>query len=121
MRLISPEQAHDHPARYALTRSLGGELIVRTDVRKEDLVDGDTFLVCSDGLWGKLDIAEIRSALAGEVETAIATLVDLAIERGGEDNATGLLLRVEHAGESEARPAGWRRFFAGGGAAVPGR
>jgi len=111
MRLITPEQAADHPARYALTRSLGAELLLRTDVRKESLEAGDCFLVCSDGLWGKLDAAEIRSALGAELDSACEGLVAKAVERGGEDNATVIAVRVLESGEAPARPQGWRRFF----------
>lgn len=111
LRLISPEQAADHPARYALTRSLGGELIVRTDVRRETVQDGDVFLIGSDGLWGKVDAAEIRAAMAGDLAAACAELVERAVERGGEDNSTLLLVRVRRAGRAAARPQGWRRLF----------
>jgi PPM family protein phosphatase len=112
MRLITPEQASNHPARHALTRSLGSELIARVDLRKEDLQAGDSFLMCSDGLWGKLSLAEIRDALAAsDHDQALGRLVDMAVERGGEDNATGLMLRVVKTPAAPPRPQGWRRFF----------
>lgn len=112
MRLITPEQAADHPARHALTRSLGAELITRVDVRKENLQPGDTFLLCTDGLWGKLSLPEIRDALASAAQDeALAHLVNLSVERGGEDNASGLMLRVIDTPDAPARPQGWRRFF----------
>lgn len=112
MRLITPEQAADHPARHALTRSLGAELIARVDLRKEILQAGDSFLLCTDGLWGKLTLPEIRDALGSATyEEALAHLVNLAVERGGEDNASGLMLRVIETPDAPARPQGWRRFF----------
>ena len=112
MRIISPEQAADHPARHVLTRSLGAELIARVDLRKDTLEAGDSFLLCSDGLWGKLTLAEIRDALVGsDYDGALAHLVGLAVERGGEDNATGLMLRVLETPQAPSRPQGWRRFF----------
>ncbi|HEV3231760.1 MAG TPA: protein phosphatase 2C domain-containing protein [Candidatus Dormibacteraeota bacterium] len=111
LRMISPEQAVDHPGRYALTRSLGGDLIVRTDVRREPVLDGDTFLIGSDGLWGKVDAAEIQEAMAGDLGRACAGLVERAVERGGEDNSTLVAVRVVSAGVAAVRPQGWRRFF----------
>ena len=112
MKLISPEQAADHPARYALTRSLGAELIVRTDIGRETLVDGDVYLLlCSDGLWSKVDANEIAAALRGDVLSACERLVELAVERGGEDNSSALALRVHVAGRPPEVAAGWRRFF----------
>jgi len=111
MRLITPEQAAEHPARFALTRALGGELIVRVDIRKETLHPGDTFLLCSDGLWGKVGAVEIHEALTGELYQACNRLIDLAVDRGGDDNATALAVRVISAGEAASRPQGWRRLF----------
>lgn len=112
MRMITPEQAAEHPARHALTRSLGAELITRTDVRQEPLADSDSFLLCTDGLWGKVDLAEIRSALqSDDLSFACDTLVDLAVERGGEDNASVVMVRVLRTPDAPAKSQGWRRFF----------
>lgn len=111
MHLIRPDQATDHPARHALTRSLGSELMVRTDIRTEALADGDTFLLCSDGLWSKVRAGEIGEALQSDVRTACEQLILLAIERGGEDNATAVAVRVEHAGRPSERSRSWRRFL----------
>ena len=111
LHIITPEQAVDHPARYALTRSVGGDIMVRIDVRNEVLHDGDTFLLCSDGLWSNVTSTEIAAALAASPFATCRQLVDLALERGGDDNATALAIRVRAAGERpEARP-GWRRLF----------
>jgi protein phosphatase len=112
MRIITAEQAAEHPARHALTRSLGNDLLTRTDVRKEVLEDGDTFLLCSDGMWGKLEVAEIRDGLtAGDLQGACDQLAELAWERGGEDNISGLMVRVVSAGVAPPAQGGWRRFF----------
>jgi PPM family protein phosphatase len=112
MRMITPEQAAEHPARHALTRSLGAELITRTDVRQERLLPGDSFVLCTDGLWGKVDLPELRTALkSDDLDAACDSLVDLAVERGGEDNATLVMIRVLRTPEAPAKPQGWRRFF----------
>jgi protein phosphatase len=112
MRMITPEQAAEHPARHALTRSLGAELITRTDVRQEPLAVWDGFLLCTDGLWGKVDLPEIRAALtADDLDASCRTLVDLSVERGGEDNATVVMVRVLSTPAAPSKPPGWRRFF----------
>jgi serine/threonine protein phosphatase PrpC len=111
LHIITPEQAVDHPARYALTRSVGGDIMVRIDVRNEPLRDGDTFLLCSDGLWSNVTSFEVAAALAEEPEEACRRLVDLALERGGDDNATALAVRVRMAGERPETRPGWRRLF----------
>jgi protein phosphatase len=111
MHIITPEQAIEHPARYALTRSVGGDITVRTDVRNERVERDDTFLLCSDGLWSNVTSSEIASALGLGAAAACRRLVDLALERGGDDNATALVIRVCEAGERPEAPQGWRRLF----------
>jgi protein phosphatase len=111
MHIITPEQAITHPARYALTRSVGGDITVRTDVRNERLESDDTFLLCSDGLWSNVTSSEIAAALAGSPAETCRALVDLALERGGEDNATAMVIRVREAGQRPEAPQGWRRLF----------
>ena len=111
MHIITPEQAITHPARYALTRSVGGDITVRTDVRNERLEQDDTFLLCSDGLWSNVTSTEIAAALARPPAETCRTLVDLALERGGDDNATAMAIRVREAGQRPETPQGWRRLF----------
>jgi protein phosphatase len=111
MHIITPEQAITHPARYALTRSVGGDITVRTDVRNERLEPDDTFLLCSDGLWSNVTSSEITAALAEPPAETCRALVDLALERGGEDNATAMVVRVREAGQRPEAPQGWRRLF----------
>jgi serine/threonine protein phosphatase PrpC len=111
LHIVTPEQAVDHPARYALTRSVGSDIMVRIDVRNETLRSGDTFLLCSDGLWSNVTSTEIAEALAAAPAVACRRLVDLALERGGDDNATALAIHVCEAGQRpEAKPA-WRRLL----------
>jgi serine/threonine protein phosphatase PrpC len=111
MHIITPEQAIEHPARYALTRSVGGSLMVRADVRNERLEADDIFLLCSDGLWSNVTSSEIAAALAREPAEACRELVDLALGRGGDDNATAMVVRVREAGQRPETPQGWRRLF----------
>jgi serine/threonine protein phosphatase PrpC len=116
MRMITPEQAANHPARSMLTRSLGADLMVQVDIIKEPLRKGDTFVLCSDGLWDVVSRADLAAA-AGALETGeVATpagvaerLVSTAITRGTADNVTAVVVRV-----TSDRPipaAGARRTF----------
>jgi serine/threonine protein phosphatase PrpC len=111
LHIITPEQAIDHPARYALTRSVGGDITLRVDVRTERLDAGDVFLLCSDGLWSNVTSSEIAEALADSPAQACRRLVDIALERGGDDNATAMVVRVNEAGQRQETPQGWRRLF----------
>ena len=106
-----PGAGRQHTARYALTRSVGGNITVRTDVRNERLERHDTFLLCSDGLWSNVTSSEIAEALARNTADACRRLVDLALERGGDDNATAMTIRVREAGQRPETPQGWRRLF----------
>lgn len=111
MHIITPEQAIEHPARYALTRSVGGGITVRTDIRNERLETGDTFLLCSDGLWSNVTSTEIAASLSEIPAEGCRRLVELALERGGDDNATAMVIRVCEAGQRPEAPQGWRRLF----------
>ncbi len=111
LHIISPEEAIEHPARYALTRSVGGDITVRVDVRSERLETDDIFLLCSDGLWSNVTSSEIAEALSEPPADACRRLVDLALERGGDDNATAMAIRVREAGQRPETPQGWRRLF----------
>ena len=111
MHIISPEQAIDHPARYALTRSVGNDITVRTDIRSESLDADDAFLLCSDGLWSNVTSSEISKAMDRSPAEACRWLVDLALGRGGDDNATAMTIRVRAAGQRPETPQGWRRLF----------
>jgi protein phosphatase len=111
LHIITPEQAVDHPARYALTRSVGGDITVRVDLRTERLESGDSFLLCSDGLWSNVTSSEITDALTRDPAAACELLLKLALERGGDDNATAMAIRVREAGQRAEAPQGWRRLF----------
>jgi protein phosphatase len=79
-----------------ITRSLGPNAQVQVDLEGPHPIElGDTFLLCSDGLSGKVDDDEIGALLASlPVQEAAQTLVDLANLRGGPDNVTVLIARV---------------------------
>jgi serine/threonine protein phosphatase PrpC len=115
MRLIRPEQAASHPGRHLLTRSLGGDISLRVDVRSGEVREGDAYLLCSDGAWSGLSSDDIIAALEGDLETGVGQLVDRSISRGGDDNASVIALRVLRVGEppdaSSGRRGLWRRVL----------
>ncbi|HEY2303300.1 MAG TPA: PP2C family serine/threonine-protein phosphatase [Acidimicrobiales bacterium] len=99
--LLSPEQAANHPARSMITRSVGTEPIVQVDLVRQATEAGDTFVLCSDGLWDVVARHEIGEIAAGIGTPALPTvveaterLVDLALDRGTPDNVTVLVVRV---------------------------
>jgi protein phosphatase len=80
-----------------ITRSLGPHADVQVDLEGPlPLEPGDTFLLCSDGLSGQVKDEEL-GALLGTLSPseAVRTLVDVANLRGGPDNITAIVVRVE--------------------------
>lgn len=79
-----------------ITRSLGPNANVQIDVEGPWPIElGDTFLLCSDGLTGRVEDAELGPIIAAlPPEEAVRVLVDLANLRGGQDNCTILIAKV---------------------------
>ena len=93
---LTDAQAEDHPQRSIITRALGPEPEVEVDVQTVPALDGDVFLLCSDGLTTMLDDEHIARLLARatSMEAASRALVDEANRAGGRDNITVLLFRL---------------------------
>ena len=93
---ITPDEVADHPERHVITRALGGPGITDADLFWLAVGDVDRLLVCTDGVNGFVDDAAIRRILAGEPDSALAAraLVSAALDAGGEDNATAIVLDV---------------------------
>jgi protein phosphatase len=94
--LLTPEEARNHRMRNVITRSLGYQEDVEVDLQVRAVRRGDQFLLCSDGLSGNVSAEEISAALTthGPQDSA-RYLIGLACERGGEDNITTVVARVE--------------------------
>jgi len=97
--ILTEEEAKTHPLKNVVTRALGGGPSVSPDLREMEFRTGDVFLFCSDGLTTMLSDEEIRDLVAeNEDKTAEArcqSLVDLANEKGGVDNITVVLVKIE--------------------------
>jgi len=94
--LLSPERARDHPYSSVLTRVLGMDATVPPDLLEVDLAAGDVILLCSDGLTGMVDDAELRSILGRDapLDAIARDLVAAAKSNGGLDNISLIVLRV---------------------------
>jgi serine/threonine protein phosphatase PrpC len=94
---LTSEQARVHPSRHVITRAVGVLESVAPDVASLKPRAGDIFVLCSDGISGQLTDAELRDCLLecqSDLPRASRELVDLANARGGEDNATVILVGV---------------------------
>jgi len=93
--LMSREEAELSPFRNVITRSLGNTPSVEVDILSDELKVGDVFLLCSDGLTGEVSDDEIRDALLKSPPSKAAwDLVELALDHGGRDNCTVLIVAV---------------------------
>jgi len=96
--LIRRDQVHDHPQKHVLTSALGvpdEELEIDAPPEPVQLEKNDALMICTDGLWGQVENNEIEEALSyPSLDAACRSMVQLARDRGGPDNITLQILRV---------------------------
>ncbi len=98
--VLGAKEAEDadpaHPLRHVLTSVVGTRDDVKPGAREEQMVSGDTFVLCSDGVHGRLDSAAITEVLqrAATAPDRATHLVGEALTRGSSDNATALVITV---------------------------
>ena len=98
--VLGAKEAEDadpaHPLRHVLTSVVGTKDDLKPESREEELKPGDRFLLCTDGVHGKLDSAALTTVLAGatSAEDGATQLIDEALTRGTTDNATALVITV---------------------------
>jgi len=93
---LHQDEAASHPLANRITRAVGTQANLELDERHSVLRDGDTVLLCSDGLnkeVGENELAMILESL--DCEEASRELVDLTLERGARDNVTVAVIRFE--------------------------
>jgi len=94
---LGREEARNHPDKNIITRAIGAESTVQVDFFTVQMKEGDTILMCTDGLTNMLEDEEIRMILDGArdmVEQA-QELVEAANERGGRDNISVVLIKPD--------------------------
>jgi protein phosphatase len=94
---LTEAEAEEHPQRSVITRALGPEAAVDVDTWTFRAQAGDVFLLCSDGLTSMVDEARIVELLRDgpDLQRAGQALIDEANRRGGRDNITVVLFRLE--------------------------
>ncbi len=95
--LVRSEDAERHPQRHILTAALGsgGEVVADGPDQSIAVEDGDTLILCTDGLWSVVSDEElVQAATANAPAEACSALVNLALQRGGPDNITVQVLRI---------------------------
>ena len=94
---ITKEEARVHPQRNIITRAMGVSPVVDVDLFERVWCAGDILLLCSDGLHGSIEEDDIISVLssARTLDGMCDILVQLALDNGGTDNITVILIRFE--------------------------
>jgi PPM family protein phosphatase len=105
---LNREQIESSPYKQyknAVTRAVGIYTSVEVDTFDFDILPGDRFLICSDGMYAYIDEEQLPKQLAdGEIKEVPHKLVDMANARGGHDNITAVVLRIgEHSAEIAPR------------------
>ena len=118
---ITESQAAEHPGRHILTRALGVDSNVDVDMWNFQPMDGDRFLLCSDGLVNEVDDDQIARILLEypQAEDAAGALVDTAKVNGGNDNITVVIVDVEGSASAPS-PAVEAPASVGAGAGMAG-
>lgn len=91
--VLTEEQAACHPMRNYITRAVGTDDTIETDLFVVPREHGDRWLICSDGLHGQME-RPVMEQLAREenLEKAADALLQLALENGGKDNISLVLM-----------------------------
>src|SRR5450631_2856027 len=99
---LTEEQKSELP-KNVITRALGMQDQVVVDLQHDDPHPNDVYVLCSDGLSGMVTDEEIQKIVATgvDIRDACRKLIQRANERGGEDNITAILIKIEETGETE--------------------
>jgi len=94
--VLTEQEAETSPFRNVITRSLGTNPEVEPDIFTRMVKEGDTLLLCSDGLSGVVGRGEMERVLSesGPAESC-QELVEMALRRGGPDNTTVLIAQIQ--------------------------
>ena len=96
---------------HILTRAVGVRQKVKVDLAETPSVDGDIIVICSDGVSGKVTKKEIRDIVYSQTaDASCEKLIELANQRGGEDNSTVIVAHVKRTNETTEAPF-MQRFF----------
>lgn len=119
--LLTVEQARTHPHRNQLLAALGieGEIEPHTVVRPVELLEGDAFLLASDGWWDCIEPRELTGMLNRALQPAqwLAMMRDriVQLDKAQQDNFSAVAVWVGDPAEvtvprdDDTRPGGWRR------------
>lgn len=94
---ITEEEGLTHPKRHILIKSLGVNEYMSPDTYSFDISEGDLIMLCSDGLYGYVSEADIRTILRRhkDLDACASQLITAANKAGGKDNVTVILIHCD--------------------------
>jgi serine/threonine protein phosphatase PrpC len=94
---VTPEAARSHPNKHVLLRSLGEQPLMPADLYAGNVLPGDLFCLMTDGMLEHITESELQAYLLekGHATTALNGLIELLNGRGGYDNMTILIVKVD--------------------------
>ena len=93
---ISPEEAETHPDSNVITRAVGASPDIYIDINVFSVQLGDTFLLCSDGLYNMVSKDEIEQTISTlPIDQAVDALIQKALDNGANDNVSVILVKGE--------------------------
>lgn len=96
--VLTPEEAEHHPDSNIITRAIGANTNICIDINVFSARFGDTFLLCSDGLYNMVSNDEIASTIANlPINEAVDVLIQKALDNGANDNVSVILVKGERA------------------------
>ncbi len=91
---LSPSEAARHPAAHALTRAIGASDELKLEILELEVLPGDAFLLCSDGLYQGLCADELGAALnLPSPQLALERLFQRALDGPARDNLSAVVIR----------------------------
>ena len=116
MGLLKPEEMNSHKGKHKLTQHFGifpDEIIIQPfESEVISVMENDIFILCSDGLTDMMDDDEIASVASENLspKDMASKLVDIAVEKGGKDNTTVVVAKIDKV--SDERPKSfWSKLF----------
>lgn len=93
---MTPEQAANHPSKNVISRALGAEPLVEADMKTIEVGEGNTFLLCTDGITRHIPDNELRELLlsGASADAICAEMKNRCYQRGAEDNLTAVIVQL---------------------------
>jgi len=116
MGLLKPEEMNAHKGKHKLTQHFGifpDELIIQPyEAEVVSVQENDLFILCSDGLTDMMDDNEIASIAQEDLSPydMASKLVDIAVEKGGKDNTTVVVAKIDKVSEVRSKSF-WSKLF----------